>query len=174
MSSRILSTTPLSWLWNFLSRIYKNRCITRLSQLPQSLCYPYLLSLLSNKVLDTDGIDYVTVFQEEEVFKEFSRLHHPSVERTGYTYEPIEIQGKFSLSFTVNFTDTASTPLNRDMALFQKQMFSCMNLQKSKITVKIDQCTWSWWRIHWCHSIHDFRMDRSKFSLDSQRKTTQH
>ena len=79
----------------FLTSVVKfdSNCITNISQIPRSLCYPYLLARLTTRILETGGLDYVTVFHEEQSFHEFSNLNDPAVERKGYTYEPIDIQG---------------------------------------------------------------------------------
>ena len=66
-----------------------------MSQIPKSLCYPYLLSNLANRVKEKGGIDFVTIFKDDELFSEFSSLSDPLDERPGFTFSPIEIQGQF-------------------------------------------------------------------------------
>ena len=68
------------------------------------MCYPFLLSTLANTVLKNGGVDFITVFQEDEKFDQFSRLSHLSVERSGFTYEPIEIQVRLQLK-SINAVD---------------------------------------------------------------------
>ena len=67
--------------------------LNKVSQVPKSLCYPYLLSNLATVVQQRDGLDYAILFHDEDVFSEFSNLENEVVERAGYTYDPIVIQG---------------------------------------------------------------------------------
>ena len=39
-------------------------------------------------------MDYVQVFEEEEMFQPFRDVFNPSVERIGYFYDPIDIQDR--------------------------------------------------------------------------------
>ena len=51
------------------------------------------MSNLATVVQKRDGLDYAILFHDEDIFSEFSNLNNKIVERAGYTYDPIEIQG---------------------------------------------------------------------------------
>ena len=95
---------------------------------------------MANKVLEKGGIDYVTVFQDEEIFRDFASLTDPFAERSGFTYEPIEIQVRLQLK-SMNAVDLDEEFL--DVTVFMTFEWTDPNLawtvkEREQATNKVD------------------------------------